>query len=155
MSEIEHTEVSFNNGDLQLAGMLIVPDGEGPFPVAVIIHGSGTSRRSNRWYLAVAKRLEDSGIAVLLPDKRGSEKSDGDWRTSSLEDLAGDTIGAIEFVKGQEQFDVSYIGVVGMSQGVDKTKVIPQRHFDIAFPVTIGCAAQVCAAIGINIGCVW
>ena len=57
LSEIEYVEVSFHNGDLQLAGMLIVPEREGPFPVAVIIHGSGTSRRDNKWYLSVAQYL--------------------------------------------------------------------------------------------------
>ena len=45
LSEMDYIEISFNNGGLQLAGMLFVPEGEGPFPTAVIIHGSGTSSR--------------------------------------------------------------------------------------------------------------
>jgi hypothetical protein len=35
LSEIEYTEISFNNGNLKLAGMMILPEGEGPFPVIV------------------------------------------------------------------------------------------------------------------------
>ena len=141
LSEIEYTEIFFNNGNLQLAGMLIVPEGEGPFPAAVIIHGSGTSQRNSRWYLVVAKHLQDNGIAVLLPDKRGSEKSEGDWRTSTFEDLAGDTISAIELVKGQEQFDVSYIGVVGMSQGGWIAPLVATESEDVSFVVSMSGAA--------------
>jgi len=141
LSEIEYTEIFFNNGDLQLAGMLFVPEGEGPFPVAFIIHGSGTSQRNSRWYLAVAKHLQENGIAVLLPDKRGSEKSEGDWRTSTFEDLAGDTISAIEIVKGQEQFDVSYIGVIGMSQGGWIAPLVATESEDVSFVVSMSGAA--------------
>jgi len=138
---MEYKEIFFDNGDLQLSGMLIVPEEEGPFPVAVIIHGSGTSQRNSRWYLAVAKHLQENGIAVLLPDKRGSVKSEGNWRTSTFEDLAGDTISAIEFVKGQEQFDVSYIGVIGMSQGGFFAPLVATESEDVSFVVSMSGAA--------------
>jgi dipeptidyl aminopeptidase/acylaminoacyl peptidase len=137
LSEMEYTEIFFENGDLQLAGMLIVPEGEGPFPAAVFVHGSGTSRRNSPWYLSVAKHLQEHGIAVLLPDKRGSEKSEGDWRTASFQDLAGDTIRAIEFVRDQEQFDVSYIGVVGFSQGGWIAPIVAAESQDVSFVVSM------------------
>jgi pimeloyl-ACP methyl ester carboxylesterase len=55
-----------------------------------MIHGSGASFRDNRWYLTFVEALVDNGIAVLLPDKRGSVDSDGDWRSASFFDLAAD-----------------------------------------------------------------
>ncbi|MBC8506632.1 MAG: alpha/beta fold hydrolase [Chloroflexi bacterium] len=137
LSEIEYTEIFFENGDLQLAGMLIVPQGDGPFPIAVIIHGSGTSHRDSKWYLTVAKHLQDNGIAVLLPDKRGSEKSEGAWRGASFDDLAGDTLAAIDFVKNQNQFDYSYIGLVGMSQGGWIAPLTATRSADVSFVVSM------------------
>jgi hypothetical protein len=33
----------------------------------------------------VAKHLQDNGITVLLPDKRVSEKSEGEWVGTSFE----------------------------------------------------------------------
>lgn len=117
LAEIKYTEIFFQSGDLQLSGMLILPEGKGPFPVAVIIHGSGTSRRNSVWYLSIAKHLQENNIAVLLPDKRGSEKSGGNWVGSNFDDLAEDTIGAIEYIKNQDQFSYTRIGVIGMSQG--------------------------------------
>ena len=137
LSEIAYVDVSFNNGDLQLAGMLMVPEGEGPFPVAVIIHGSGTSQRDSKWYLSVTKYLQENGVAVLLPDKRGSEKSSGDWRTATFDDLAEDTVSAIEFIKSQEHFDYSRIGVVGMSQGGWIAPLVATKSDDVAFAVSM------------------
>lgn len=119
LEETDYQEVSFHNRTqgLQLAGMLFIPEGEGPFPAAVLIHGNGTSRRSNSWYLTLAHSLQQNGVAVLLPDKRGSEKSEGDWRTSSYEDLATDTAAAVEFLRGYEGAEFSSVGIVGLSQG--------------------------------------
>lgn len=117
LTDLQYSEVFFYNRDLLLAGMLFVPDGAGPFPAAVIIHGSGTSRRDNPWYLTIASHLQKNGIAVLLPDKRGSEKSKGDWTKASFQDLASDTLAAVQFLKSQEQFTCNAVGLLGMSQG--------------------------------------
>ena len=119
LDEVQYSEIAFRNAaqDIDLAGMLFVPDGNGPFPAAVIIHGSGTSHRQNRWYLTLAKHLQDRGIAVLLPDKRGSEQSAGDWRTADFEDLATDTTAALEYIRAQDVVPLSGVGIIGMSQG--------------------------------------
>ena len=137
LSEIEYTEVSFQNGDLQLSGMLILPEGEGPFPAAVIIRGSGTSSRDHKWYLIVASHLQDNGIAVLLPDKRGSEESEGDWRGASFDDLAGDTLSAISYIKNQDRFEYSTIGVIGMSQGGWIAPLVATKSDDVSFVVSM------------------
>lgn len=119
LDEVDYREVHFRNQSqgIDLAGMLFVPVGEGPFPAAVIIQGSGSSRRSNGWYLTLADYLQQRGIAVLLPDKRGSEQSGGDWRGASFEDLASDTAAAVDFLREQPHVEVSSVSLVGMSQG--------------------------------------
>ncbi len=137
LSTLEYEEVEFFNGDLRLAGMIFVPEGEGPFPVAVIIHGSGTSRRNSKWYLSVTRHLQDSGIAVLLPDKRGCEKSEGNWVGANFEVLAGDTLAAVEFVRNREEIDSSKLGLVGMSQGGWIAPVAASRDEGISFVVSM------------------
>jgi dipeptidyl aminopeptidase/acylaminoacyl peptidase len=114
-----YREVRFENPEarIELAGMLFLPEGNGPCPAAVIVHGSGPSRRDNGWYLTLTHYLQDAGIAVLLPDKRGSEKSAGDWRSASMEDLATDARAAIEFLRDRFPGKFSRIGVIGLSQG--------------------------------------
>lgn len=143
LSELQYSEIFFENKyeGFQLAGMLFLPAGEGPFPTAIIIHGSGTSNRNSVWYLSVAKHLQDNGIAVLLPDKRGSEKSEGEWVGANFEELATDTLSAIEFVKDQQIFEVSTIGLIGMSQGGWIAPVVATKTDDLSFVVSMAGAA--------------
>jgi len=139
LKDTSYQEISFQNTahDLELAGMLFVPEGAGPFPAAVIIHGSGTSRRDSGWYLTLTQYLQENGIVVLLPDKRGSEQSEGDWRTASFEDLSTDSVAAVSFLKNQEEATISDIGVIGLSQGGHIAPVVADQTPDIAFVVNI------------------
>jgi dipeptidyl aminopeptidase/acylaminoacyl peptidase len=122
---------------LELAGMLFVPEGEPPFPAVVIIHGSGTSRRTNHWYLTYAAYLRENGILVLLPDKRGSESSGGDWRTSSLEDLATDTQAAIAYLRTERPQLVQSIGILGVSQGGVIAPIVASETAALAFVINV------------------
>ena len=137
LEETQYTEIDFRNTaqDIGLGGMLFIPSGEGPFAAVVVIHGSGTSRRNSRWYLTLTQYLQESGVAVLLPDKRGSEKSQGDWRSASFEDLATDTLAAIQYLKDQDTIAISELGVVGMSQGGWIAPIVANQSPDIAFLV--------------------
>lgn len=139
LKDTDFMEVSFRNTEqnLTLGGMLFVPNGKGPFSTAVIIHGSGTSRRDNGWYLTLTQYLQQNGIAVLLPDKRGSEKSEGSWRTASFEDLATDTKAAISFLRSRGEANSSGIGIIGLSQGGHIAPIVANQTKDIAFVVNI------------------
>lgn len=137
LTSMKYQDVTFSNGSLQLAGMLFLPESRGPWPVAVFIHGSGTSVRDNTWYLSVAQRLQQSGVAVLLPDKRGSEKSQGDWTTASFADLAGDAAAAVDFVRHRPEFSSSPVGVIGFSQGGWIAPVVASQVRDLAFVVSM------------------
>lgn len=139
LSELEYSEIYFTNDseNLKLSGMLMLPEGKGPFPTAVIIQGSGPSFRNSGWYLSVVKHLQDNGIAVVIPDKRGCEKSEGEWIGASFEELATDAISAIEFVKEQVNFEYSYIGLVGMSQGGWIAPVAATKTEDVSYIANI------------------
>lgn len=139
LAETRHSEISFQNQmqDLALGGLLFVPRGDGPFPAAVVIHGSGTSHRDNGWYLTLTKHLQDSGVVVLLPDKRGSERSEGQWQTSSFEDLATDTLAAIGYLRAQTSVPISEIGVIGMSQGGWIAPLVASKEEELSFLVSL------------------
>lgn len=139
LEDTHYQEIAFRNSDqnLELGGMLFLPEGEGPFPAVVIIHGSGTSQRDNGWYLTLTQYLQDNGIAVLLPDKRGSESSEGNWRTASFADLATDTLAAIDYLKDQSQQTVSSIGIIGLSQGGHIAPLVASSTADILFLINI------------------
>jgi dipeptidyl aminopeptidase/acylaminoacyl peptidase len=137
LAELDYTEVSFPNGELGLAGMVFLPSGDGPHPAAVIIHGSGTSRRDNPSYLSVAAELQSNGIAVLLPDKRGSEGSGDDWRDTTLEELATDTEAALDRLARLPGIDPDHTGVIGMSQGGWIAPIVATRRPEVAFVVSM------------------
>ena len=139
LKDTEYTEIDFRNTrqNIGLGGMLFVPSGTGPFPAAVVIHGSGTSTRNNRWYVTLAHHLQQNGVVVLLPDKRGSEKSQGNWQTADFEDLATDTLAAIRFLQDQGNVAISQIGVVGMSQGGWIAPIVANKSSDVAFIVNL------------------
>jgi len=139
LADVEYTEVFFRNEaqDLDLAGMLFLPDGEGPFPAVVIIHGSRESYRDRNWYLTLSSYMQKNGVAVLLPDKRGCEKSEGDWTTSSFEDLATDTLAAIDFMNSQDIVEVSRVGIIGMSQGGIIAPIPASQSPDLGFVINM------------------
>lgn len=143
LKESNYTEISFLNKEqsLSLSGLLFRPKGDGPFPTAVIIHGSGTSRRDNIWYLTLVNHLQENGIMVLLPDKRGSENSEGNWTNSSFEDLASDTKAAIDYLNTAYSNDVKYLGIVGMSQGGHIAPIVANEETNLNFVVNVAGAA--------------
>jgi hypothetical protein len=62
--------VSCRNGDVTLAGTLLVPSGPGPHPAVVFAHGSGPETRDASSFLA--DQLARRQIVVLTFDKRGT-----------------------------------------------------------------------------------
>jgi len=135
-------DVRYTNGEIPLAAELLLPEGEGPFPGAVIIQGSGTSDRGNAWARSIAEVLVGEGVGVLLTDKRGSGESGGDWRTVGFGDLAGDALAGVAFLRGRTEVDPERIGLVGLSQGGWVAPITASvRPREIAFVITVSSAA--------------
>lgn len=133
--------LSVDVGDVTLAGSLFLPRGRtGPVPGAVIIHGSGLSDRDNYWYMTFADTLVRSGLAVLLPDKRGSGQSGGDWFTTGLAGFADDVAAQVEVLRSHPAVDADRVGLVGMSQGGHIAPIVAPR-VDPAFVVNISGSA--------------
>ena len=130
-------EVIFVNrfDSTQLAGMLFLPEQTDSFPMVVIIQGSGASKRANPWYLTVAQYLQQNGIGVLLPDKRGSEHSGGHWQGQPLEILATDTEAAIDYLRQESCLPISSMGIMGMSQGGWVAPIVAAHRPDVAFVI--------------------
>lgn len=137
----EPEEVHFRSGDVDLAGLWFLPPGPGPFPAAVFIRGSGPSNRESYWARAVIDVLTREGVAVLLPDKRGSDGSEGDWRTADFDDLADDALSAVDFVRARPEIRESEVGLVGLSQGGKIAPVAAARSDDVAFVIDLSGAA--------------
>ncbi len=110
------SEVVFESSDgTRLAGTILMPDGPGPFPGVVFVHGSGPQPREASRF--IAEEYLRAGIATLVYDKRGVGESGGDWRTVGLESLAEDASAAADVLGRQPKVDSQMVGFQGQSQG--------------------------------------
>jgi pimeloyl-ACP methyl ester carboxylesterase len=128
-------DVEFSNGAVRLAGTLTSPESTGRHPAIVLVHASGAATREQVFPLA--RFLIRHGIAVLGYDKRGAGASTGDWNTASFDDLAGDVVAAVEFLKTRRDVDLAKIGVFGWSQAGWVMPLAAVRQKDIAFLISL------------------
>ena len=121
-----HSEdITFNNplaDGVTLAGTLTLPEGDGPFPAAILISGSGPQDRNeevfgHKPFLVLADWLTRQNIAVLRYDDRGYGASTGDHASSTSADFATDTNAAVAFLMDRSEIDQSAIGLIGHSEG--------------------------------------
>lgn len=134
-------EVTYRNGDVELAAVLLTPKTPGPHAAAVIIQGSGPSDRTNGWARAIAEEIVGNNVAVLLTDKRGSGASGGDWRVAGFDDLAGDALAGVAFLATRPGINRDRIGVAGLSQGGWVAPLAAARSRAIAFVIDVSGAA--------------
>jgi uncharacterized protein len=135
---IAREEVTFKNGDVTLAGTLLLPAAKakgGKHPALVFTHGGGAQLREVYWglgYLYAAR-----GFAVLSYDKRGVGKSTGNWREASFEDLADDAVAAAKFLQARTDIAANQIGFLGQSQGGWIAPLAASRFPDAAFAIAL------------------
>jgi len=132
--------VTFQNGEVTLAGNLFIPVGEGPLPAVVIIHGSG--KETARDLLLHSWFFVQYGFAVLTYDKRGVGESTGSYKRVDaksgedvLGDLAGDALAGVEFLKNHNKIDPNRIGFFGGSQAGWIAPLAASKSSDVAFIV--------------------
>lgn len=101
----------------QLRGLLMRPDGEGPFPALVLLHGcDGMQPFQQQW----GDQLVGWGYVVLLVDSYGPrhfESSCATWSYKHDADRDFDAHGALTFLRGLAFVDATRIGVIGWDTG--------------------------------------
>jgi dienelactone hydrolase len=108
-------QLGFYNGSIRLSASLVLPPGPGPHPAIVMVHGSGPATRDSlRPWADVYAR---AGFAVLIHDKRGSGASTGNWARATFDDLAGDALAAMAYLRSRAEINPAQIGLHGMSLG--------------------------------------
>ncbi len=136
-------EVSYVNpaSGLKLAGTLTLPPGEGPFPVAVLITGSGVQDRDetlfeHKPFLVLADALTRKGVAVLRVDDRGAGGSErGNLKAATSLDFATDVEAGVAFLRGRKDVDPARIGLIGHSEGGLIAPIVAAKDPKIAFVV--------------------
>jgi len=104
----------FRSGDLSLRGKLVLPEGDGPFPVVVIVHGSESYSAVDYYYEPYLYAA--NGFAALAFDKRGTGESEGKY-LQNFHVLADDVVAAVRWLRTQPEIDGNRIHLAGFSQG--------------------------------------
>lgn len=137
-------DVSFAStaAGVTLSGTLTWPQGSGPFTAAVLVAGSGeTDRNEELWnhrpFLILSDALTRAGIATLRYDKRGVAQSTGDYGAATSADFAADARAAVTYLRGQTDFPVSVIGLIGHSEGGLIAPMVADGNADVGFIVLL------------------
>ena len=119
------TEVTFGSEAYPISGSLTLPEGDGPFPAVILVHGSGPNDRNeqigpNLPFMDLAEQLSAQGVAVLRYDKRtylyGSELAALTDITVQDETI-DDAVYAFEYLKTLDTINAEQIYIAGHSLG--------------------------------------
>lgn len=114
---MRESRIKFDSGELALEGILIFPDGEGPFPAVVVCHPHplyGGSMHNNV-VSVVCIALAQASIISLKFNFRGVGSSQGAFSQGTGEQ--GDVAAAISYITSLSQVKPDAIGLAGYSAG--------------------------------------
>ena len=136
-------EISYTSCDsIQIAGTLTIPKGEGPFPAAIIISGTGKQDRDGTFsghkpFFRIADYLTRKGFIVLRTDDRGTEKTNGKYEEATTKDFAQDAQAGINYLKQRPETDTQRIGVIGHSEGGQVAFMLGADSPDVSFVISL------------------
>jgi len=115
-------EVTYASGDVTLAGTLTLPPGGARVPAVLLITGSGPQDRNDeilghKPFLVIADHLTRAGYAVLRVDDRGVGGSTGDDASATYDELLGDVLAGVAWLRAHPRVDAARVGLLGHSQG--------------------------------------
>ena len=116
-------ELMVGAGEGALPATLTMPKGQGPFPAAVLVHGSGPQDRdetigANRPFLDIARGLAAQGVAVLRYEKRTKARPQDYAAGVNIDnETTDDAVTALATLRAQSGVDSKRIFVIGHSQG--------------------------------------
>jgi len=111
-------QVRFRNDGQWLYGMLHLPEGRGPAPGIIMIHGfTGHRIEAHRLFVRAARAIAAAGVAALRFDCRGSGESEGEFVDMTVSGEIADARAALDLLAARQEVDPARLGVLGLSLG--------------------------------------
>jgi len=104
-----------------LSAVFTLPEGDGPFPAAVLINSAGPQDTAGTVFdrpiaRLIADHLARLGIASVRFADRGTDGSDGRFG-ATLDDVALDAAGGLAFLKAHDRIDADRVAYIGYGDG--------------------------------------
>ncbi|WP_435317379.1 alpha/beta fold hydrolase [Haloarchaeobius sp. TZWSO28] len=136
-SAFAERDVTVDAGDVTLGGILTVPEGTGPFPAVLLVHGAGIhdpdgTAGNSKILKDLAWGLASEGIATLRYEKRLAEHevADEDYTLDTV--VTDDAVAALSELAAADAVDEDAVFVAGHSQGGMCAPRITARHGGVA-----------------------
>ena len=119
-------EVTIGSGTWAVPGTLTLPNGAGPFPAVLLVHGSGPQDRdetigANKPFRDIAWGLASKGVAVLRYEKRtkahGADLNPLPLPFTVKEETIDDAVAAVDLLRTTPEIDEGRVYVLGHSLG--------------------------------------
>jgi dipeptidyl aminopeptidase/acylaminoacyl peptidase len=108
---------------LEIEGILVRPESQGPYPLVVLVHGGPVWAFRSTWsmYYHYTPLLVSRGYAVLHPNPRGSGGRGREFAARVFGDMGGadtdDIVSGIDSLVARGLVDTNRVGVTGGSYG--------------------------------------
>lgn len=116
--------VSFPSGGDTLVGTLVRPDGDGPFPGVIVMHGFTVARHDvpvpgtdEDVYQRLGRVFAERGYVSLAFDFYGAGESDGEFADVTFTRHTADAVAALDYLESLDFVDADNLIVQGWSHG--------------------------------------
>ncbi|MFB6268864.1 MAG: alpha/beta fold hydrolase [Halobacterium sp.] len=140
-------DVTVDAGDVELGGVLAVPDGDGPFPGVVLVHGAGIhdpdgTAGESKILKDFAWGLASQGVATLRYEKRlrDHDVETEDYTLDTV--VVDDAVAAVDELADADSVDEDGVFVAGHSQGGMAAPRVADEHGGVAGVVSLDGAAD-------------
>ena len=101
-----------------IPAIVTLPEGEGPFPAVVMLHGTGSNKNeAGGGYDLAAPAMAEAGIATIRIDFMGNGDSEASYADYNYTSANLDAKAAADYMAKLDAVDANKLAVMGWSQG--------------------------------------